>query len=348
MYSIILQLLYVAFWIFFVFLVKELGVLGLTVFWSAIMSVGQFCSGRYYEGSEEYNSSNPLFAKGLFRKKAGRGHWARLKGLFYCQIVIFMLDVFVFVYLGYIILGNAQRNFYLEKILIICYIPICFVCFCLNMYYTRCYTTSYRYSQNKNGIWTPFSFVFRDFRGSVLNAFSCNYHVKFDKIVETLRVSCKENGYHFSERYETDDGTELSFFTRHTSNRLDIFSLVHVKKLETDSWDKFNEFFEEYWKTFVEKRFQFDEARFTFLLCIDDRCKQLRKIGMRYAIDQKKGRYRLPAVLSYYYNDTLTINSNRSRMRGQEEYNEMRKELLSMLHISEHYNNRIYPREFQE
>lgn len=331
-----------------IFLGLKLGVLGSIAALSFTICWIPFESYSRPEGCNEYNNTNPLYVRGLLRKNSSKTNiWCKLKTIYYCQIMSAGLLVCAFVYLYYFYLNGFRWWYYrLEIILALCFICLLLTRIFLQVYYLWCYNTDFRYAQNKNGIWMPFSFAFKALN-KIHNPFSCNYHVNYEKIQENLKESCKENGYHFTERYVTDDGAELIFFTKHTLDRLYIFSLVHVEKLETEHWDKFNELFEIYWKEYVEKRYTFDEARFTFLLCIENRCKQLKKIGMCYGIDQKKGRYRLPAVLSYYDSDTLTINQNYSSVRGAKQYNEMRKELLGMLGISGRYNDKVYPEEYE-
>ncbi|MDC7290462.1 hypothetical protein NXH76_21980 [Blautia schinkii] len=348
MYNLFIYFMYIALPAIVLFLGLKLGVLGAIAALSCTICWIPFESYSRPEGCNEYNNTNPLYVRGLLRKNPSKNNiLCNLKGIYYCQIMSASLLVCAFVYLGYFYLYGFQWWYYrLEITLAICFIGLLLIRLFLQVYYLWCYNTDYRYAQNKNGIWMPFNFVFKALN-RIQNPFSCNYHVNYEKIQENLKESCKEKGYNFTERYITDDGSELIFFTKHTLGRLDVFSLIHVDKLEVEHWDKFNGIFEIYWKDYVKERYTFDEARFTFLLCVEKRCKQLKKMGIRYGIDQKKGRFRLPAVLSYYDNDTLTINQNYSGVRGSEQYNEMRKELLSMLGISGRYNNKVYPEEYE-
>lgn len=321
---------------FAVFLMFHLGPAGYVVAFIFYFCWTPLKSYSNPENTYDYDNMNPLYVKGFLRKNPPKlSILNKLEGIYFCQNISAVLMACLFIYLGYCYLNGIQRFFLIEIIFELCFAGLFIIRSFFQIYYSQSYNNAYRYSQNKNGIWTPFSFVFKEHSGNYFKSFSCNYHVSFDKIMETLGESCRTNGYHFCERYKTDDKTELSFFTRHSSNRLDILSIVHVDILEIEHWDKFNEVFEVYWKNFVEGKYEFEESRFTFLLCIDNRCKQLRKINNLHSIDQKKGRYRLPAVLSYYHNDTLSICPICSRLRGQKQYNEMRKELLSMLKVSE-------------
>ncbi|MDO4274781.1 MAG: hypothetical protein Q4D16_14020 [Eubacteriales bacterium] len=314
----------------------NLGIAGFAAAFSFTICWLPFDRYNKLEGFKEYNNTNPLYVRGFLIKKSPKSKLlCKLKGIYYCQIISAILMCCVFIYLGYYYLNGFQRIFHLEIIFTICFTILFIARLFFQSYYLWCYHEAYRYSQNKNGIWTPFSFIFKGNGGDILKSFSCNYHIDFEKIMETVKESCKTNNYTFSESYKIDDKAELSFFTRHFSNKLDVLSLVHVDMLEIEHWDKFNEIFGVYWKCFVKEKYEFEEARFTFLLCIDNQCKQLRRIDIGHSIDQKKGRYRLPAVLSYYDNDTLTINSNCSRRRGQKQYNEMREELLSILKVPE-------------
>ena len=60
------------------------------------------------------------------------------------------------------------------------------------------------------------------------------------------------------------------------------------------------------------------------------------------SVDQKKGRNRVAAVMTYYGKPSLTILDSYGMVRGKKKYRELRAEMLTLLGMSEKNNHRSY------
>lgn len=89
---------------------------------------------------------------------------------------------------------------------------------------------------------------------------------------------------------------------------------------------------------------------FTFLLCVDEYSKELRKtiLHMNDVVASKAGRYRLSALLDYSNHSLLYIASDYRRNGGNKRDGQIRKELLDMLDISMNLNGKEYPERAEE
>lgn len=84
---------------------------------------------------------------------------------------------------------------------------------------------------------------------------------------------------------------------------------------------------------------------FTFLLCVDEYSKELRKtkVRMRGVVDSKAGRYRLSVLLDYSDHSLLDIPADCWRFGRDKRGAQIRNELLDMLDLSMELDGKEYP-----
>lgn len=291
---------------------------------------------RECEWAANANSSNPLYERGHIRKKTSRiGLLSNLKAFWFCRITSLCFLFILIIYGIFRYWNNMEPNIWFEWMMTLGLAFLFGIWLIFRIYYKWRYREDFRYVENQEGIWKPFSYILQYTLWSGKQSYLYRYDVGYENVRETIEESCLKNGYCFSSNNSLNDSDEIIFLTRQKHNMLDIFSLILVEKLEADSWEKFNVAFAEYWKTSINTSITVENAGITFLVCVKERSRELRKkTDLRYGVDQKKGRYRLPAILDCD-DSLLTVSHNLYSRHGQKQYNQMHQELLEMLGINE-------------
>lgn len=287
------------------------------------------------------DSSNPLYERGFIRKKETKiTVLSNLKGFWFCRIISLVFIGVLVLYDFWRHLNNMRYCIWFERLVLSGLIGLFGIWLTFRIYYKWRYRQDFRYVESPEGIWKPFSYIFQYINRGMKQSHLYRYEVDYEEIRENLRAASLKKGYCFSLNYSLGDSDEINFFTRQKHDMLDILSLIFVEKLEPGSWEEFNLAFSEYWKTSINLSTTVKNADITFLICVKESSRELRKkTNLSYGVDQKKGRYRLPAILSYE-DAQLIVSKNLYSRHGQKQYDHMRRELLEMLGISEHYNNK--------
>lgn len=305
--------------------------------------------GSNYKYARGYTNVNPLYVRGCLRKKKRSSKLASVKGFFVCQIIAIVIVILAWIYLGVrYIYGEIIL---VEKILANSCILLIFIWEGLKLYYQKCCDWSYQYTENADGIWMPFCFLYQIHTGSLYhNSFFCRYHVPYGEMKKRFVQKAGEMGYAPSKCYKTDNVKRFLFLTRRNGGRLDIAALIHVKQMKEESWDVFNNIFETFWREVIADRYEKRKMAFTFLICVDENSEELEKIKKQmYAqVDSKTEKYRLSALLDYSDQDRLYIASDFERNGNNKRCRQIRKELLSMLGISTKFNGKEYPERNEE
>lgn len=296
-----------------------------------------------YEQCKEYNKYNPLYVKKCLRQKKN-SVLGNLKYLYVCQIISLVVLGASWIYYGLkIIYGGSLL---VEVILCACSFILLMFWVGIQWYYRRCYDSSFRYMENSEKIWLPFCFIYQpDTVYRQNRQFCCHYYVGYDEMKKQLELTAKEKGYVRSKSYKNEVVEEFNFFTRLSADTLDIFALIHIEKMNEECWDIFNHIFEYFWKENIAGRYETKQMTFTFLICVDEYSRELRKTRsqMNYGVDSKRGRYRLSALLDYSDHSFLEVAADYRRNGGDKRSKQIRKELLDMLGLSMEFNGRAYP-----
>lgn len=295
------------------------------------------------------NNSNPLYAGGYFRKNLNKLRWmAGLKGYFFCQmgIILFVAILIGYRIYGFLIWGSCRyHNAIVDNALLFSFYFFCIIRILHYFYYQRVYIRAFRYTENKRGIWKPFSNIC-DTVGWWKNgtsSFECNYYMPYERIKQNLDKTCKKSGYSFINAYGLEENEECRIYHKIQNGRLEIFQLIYMEQYKEEKTEKLNIVFEDYWLKHIEGKYKIENASIIFLLYVKQYNAALRRRFLQFcAVDQKKGRNRLPAVLVFSDYSEITIPPNCGKMHGKKEYKEMRAELLKLLDISEKYNHRHY------
>lgn len=326
------------------------------IYWSGIGKRLNDRNPGAYGLADQRSLINPLYIKGSFKKRASRIQFvADLQGLYYCQILtavfIVLALIYKLIYKENILMIRGITWLEIEIFLSVGLVGTMLAGMGIKQYYRWYFDEAYRYTQNKKGTWMPFRYACRPYSTLIYKPFYCNYYLDVDTVKERLYQSCSQNGYGFVRRYDASNMPDLPgikeavFFTRQTSEGMDIFELIHVERFTKKHTDILDSIFVVFWESYVKMVRDKGQVCFTYLLCVDEPSEELENKYLDCcSVDQKKGRYRLPAVLVWTGRPGLHIPANRKKSHGGTEYSRMRKELLSLLDLSEGYNNRSYPR----
>lgn len=328
------------------------GIAAITLVYYWLPNINKLQNKGHYEFAGEISDINPLYRRGFIRKKAsGSRFWADYKGLFGCQIASLVFAIIFWGYVGYRHLTSSYYSFsnlLIEMILSICFVMLLVIWIGFRIYYCWRYRQDFRYVENENGIWMPFSYIFQTPNWGFYRPFHCIYKVEFDEMRERLIMASQEERYNTSVLYTINNSGEMRFFIKTSEKTLGIFILIHIEKLLQEHWDEFNMVFETFWKDTVQNKYNTDSVNLIFLLCVDEDSEELRRIRSIQSVNQKKGRYRLPVIVSYSEGGALDITANYNELHGKKKYQTMRKELIGMLGLTESYNNKVYPRKQDE
>lgn len=309
-------------------------------------SKGMGIGGRY-KYCKEYNNSNPLYLRKCLREKNKLSILGSIKGLYVCQMISLVVLVFSCIYLS--MKQIMGRIIFVENILIASSFILIVSWSSARLYYKKCYDSGFRYMENKERIWQPFQFLYQPASGRQRkNSFYCYYNIGYEDLKKKLVQATYENKYKFSKCYREGETQEFNFFVRLKEDTLDIFALIHVKNMEEKCWERFNSIFEEFWKEKnIANECMEKQIAFTFLICVDEYSKELRKtkIDMENGVDSKSGRYRLSALLDYSDNSLLNISADCWQFGKDKRGEQIRNELLDMLDLSMDLDGKEYPEE---
>ena len=174
--------------------------------------------------------------------------------------------------------------------------------------------------------------------------FRNKYYIRYKRMRENLRMSCPANGYQYVGSYRFgNQEDESDLYVKYMRNEIRIFQLIHVQKYMEDTTKQLNEIFSDFWKTYIGNNSRVENASILFVLCVEEYSKELKKRLLSVcSVDQKKGRNRVAAVMTYYGKPSLTILDSYGMVRGKKKYRELRGEMLTLLGMSEKNNHRSY------
>ena len=316
---------------------------------------------RYLEADRK-TDFNPLYVSGHFRKRTENPvYWSNLKGIFYCQLIMLILMGMVW---GIFLLIYVIPSFYysdlIGKLLLIFYrffksntimivMGIIFwglflVWLGFHIYYRWCYNEAFRYTRNEEGIWQPYSYIAKRHGWGAYRPFDNYYYIRYKRMQENLRMSCPANGYQYVDSYEIENREgESDLYVKYMRNAIRIFQLIHVREYTENTMKQLNEIFSDFWKTYIGNNNKAEKASVLFLLCVEEYSKELEKRLLSVcSVDQKKGRNRVAAVMTYYGKPSLTILDSYGMVRGKKKYRELRGEMLTLLGMSEKNNHKSY------
>ncbi len=301
---------------------------------------------NYYVWAAKASYYNPLYVKGCFRKFSKKSYfWSELKGLYYCQL---LMTAIMLVIWGYIICFKEIPPVFYSNTGIITIGIMSWILFAVwlgfHVYYRWCYNEAFRYTRNEEGIWQPYSYIAKRHGWGAYRPFDNYYYIRYKRMQENLRMSCPANGYQYVDSYGVgNQEDESDFYVKYMRNEIRIFQLIHVQEYTEDTMKQLNEIFSDFWKTYIGDNDRAENASILFLLCVEEYSKELEKRLLSVcSVDQKKGRNRVAAVMTYYGKPSLTILDSYGMVRGKKKYRELRTELLTLLGMSEKNNHKSY------
>lgn len=292
---------------------------------------------RKYVSSDNLDISNPLYARGYFRKNAGKSFWlSDLKGFWYCQMLSLILIIGILCYRIINFWGDF-RNENVEDVFIFSSILLFIILMILDSFYKRCYKKDIKYTENKEGIWLPFRFLGSQPNYSYWKESSevyRRYYFQYGELKEHIKKEAAGKEYKFISEY-VEDGKEMSFFIYEEGEYVRVLELIHVKMFQKNDLEYFNIIFIDFWKKYIKKiEMPIKSISFTFLLCIEKETKELKEFLNSCCVYPKKDRCILPAFLiKDYYEEYYSLNIGRNviNKKCRREYNQMQKELIELL-----------------
>ena len=197
-------------WIFeddgFTFGIAGLGYLALTGW------VYRFGGTPDQDISSESVDENPLYVYGMMRKN--RKWLSGIRGCFLFQMLL-LTDVFLAaVYSCWKCWTNSSGNDAIEKALLPLYILMTAGYVQFLKHSARIHARSYRYIENKKGIWMPFSFICCKYERLI------DIKITFPEEVEERNVVFEKgllhNQYQKKSEYELDEKGKVSFSVKNT------------------------------------------------------------------------------------------------------------------------------------
>lgn len=304
--------------------------------------------------NDEMNDMNPLYVRGYFRENMPENSlMPKLKGMYSLKIIAIILWIITLIYEGYAAI-TKDYSIVFERLLMIGFVISAMGFRGFSNYYAWRYRMDFRYVENKNGIWKPFTNILSTLDIWDYKSFKCNYWLQYNQIRAKVNKTCRKKKYAYVNSYRLKDNDECDIYMRNADAELTIFQLIHIHRYSEEKMQELNEVFEKMWKEHVVQRRREESAAIIFLLCIDEKTwllnHRLLKMNsdgerMLYAVSQKTGRYRLPSILVFSEKHSLYIPANKSFYHGKKKYQEMRQEFLDILGISERYFGRSYREE---
>lgn len=299
---------------------------------------------RYHQYNiyiDDMNQSNPLYARGLLN--SNNKLFARLKGLYICQMISLIPLAFSYLYL-YCRKIKGYENEWIKGILIMSMMILLCVWGVFKEYYKKIYWKDFKYTENEDGIWLPFQYITEGTHMGYYQPFNCRYHVPYEDLKKNLKNETAQKNYLLLEEYEKEE-RELLFFARQEKKEIYILALIHINKYTEKETEYLNREFVNFWKRHMEGVEQETSVSFIFLLCVEEKTKALKKAFLdACCVYHKKNRYRLPAVLVYGEKENLEIIANNTERMHYSQYRKMRRELMDLLKIG--LNNEdedVYP-----
>lgn len=296
----------------------------------------------YYVWADSWNAHNPLYNKGYFRKNTGNTSlWANVKGLYYCQIALVIVEIPIW---GCLLYYKKIPLFFYKKGVIIfvgsLFWIIFLVWFGFRVFYAWSYNESFRYTE-ENGIWKPFSHITKYCGLADYRPFRCSYFISKEKIRTNLRKSCQKNGYQFVDSIDMN-GEFSDSYLRVKDGELQIFQVIQMSRYTEEKMERQNEIFANLWKNKIWQRYKTENISFSFLLCVEVVNEELEHCLLNIqTVDQKKGRNRLVAVLKFDEETEypiLEVLDKYGIWRGKRKYCEMREDFLKLMGLNEQYN----------
>ena len=281
---------------------------------------------------------NPLYVRGYLRKSQEDCIFDNFKFGFFCQKALIVMAFLAWMYgkLYYDIPGRSVVRYLIISGLVL--LQVMFVA--SRIFFSWRYIEDFRCFQNKRKNWQPFSFIWQNHGMGRYRPFWGKFHFNYEETKEMVYDACLKMGYAYLQtRDMKTEGEECVTYVKREVDCIYLFQLIHMRIYKEAKMDELNCIFEELWVEYIKEKQEKKSVALTYLLCIDEFNTEIRrKMGSIYAVDQKKGRYRLPAVLIYSETISLIIPVNLGWIRGKKQYNKMRRELLKMLGLSEKQN----------
>ena len=283
---------------------------------------------------------NPLYVRGYLRKSDEDCIFDNFKFGFLCQKALMIMWILVWIYakLYFIIPGREIIRYVMVGGFV--FWQVMFVA--SRLFFSWRYIQDFRYFQNERKNWQPFCFIWQGYGMGTYRPFWGEIHSNYEETKEMVYDACLKMGYAYLQtRDMKTEGEECVTYVKREKVCIYLFQLIHMRIYKEAKMDELNCIFEELWVEYMKEKQEKKSVALTYLLCIDEFNTEIRrKMGRILAVDQKKGRYRLPAVLIYSEIPPLIIPVNVGWIRGKKQYNKMRRELLKMLGLSEKQNVR--------
>lgn len=281
--------------------------------------------------SLECVDENPLYVYGMMRKN--RKWLSGIRGCFLFQMLL-LIDVFLaVVYSCWKCWTNSSGNDAIEKGLLLIYALIIVGYVLFLKHSVQLHIRSYRYIENKKGIWMPFSFICYKYEKLIDTKITFPEEVEERSIV--FEKGLLHNQYLKKSEYELDEKGKVSFFKKNRNNQVNIWALIDITDMDRKDVSLLNDKFAEFWINEMTREEKKKDIRFTFVIQVDEINDYLQETFYESkGIFMDKHRSRLP-VLYVCKHDILKVKWADNNSRYVNINKEMRKELKKIYDDSE-------------
>ena len=289
-----------------------------------------------YTWADVRSEINPLYAAGFFRKSASdKNILSNLKGKFFCEVILCGIWIISCICRVYTL--HMDKNVWKTCAYILCVgFTIVDIIWCYYaLYYKWYYNEAFRYTESREHIWQPFSNIAEYSREWRLCTDFWYYHMPFEKIESEMQKSCIQRQYIWDAEYSKKD-VKSAIYWKKTEKSVEILQLGQMPVYSEENMQILNKFFSDFWKK--NQGIDKNKIKLIAILCIEKGNRELRNRLLSLGhVDQKdgaQGRYRLPVIILHSDEPQLQILPLYSKHRGTKEYEEMKKEICTLLDLS--------------
>lgn len=276
---------------------------------------------------EKRDESNPLYLKGMFRKRTNSTidnlFTADLKLDFACQVQAAIQIVVLTIYGIYSAVHGCQHYPHAETVLLIWVVVGVFTHALVLIYYTVNFDKAY--IKTPWNTWRPFSFTGNS--KSIASSYETRF-ANFDALKARVFLFCKTQGYQLVYKKEWNSVEKAWIFVKMEKHSVEIFELIRIPILQKNHIVLLDNLFEIFYKKWLKKKQKYYPIYLTFFLCVDEETRTYRNILNTDVIPGIR-RYRLPAGITL--DDGIVQISGQDVGYGDRAYKKMRKKFNDVL-----------------
>ena len=267
-----------------------------------------------------------LYVHGMMRNT--RKYFSKIKACFIFQTLLLADTVLAAVYSLWKYIIYSVGNSLIEEILSSGYIIILIGYICSLSYSVGVHNRGYKYVQNRNGIWMPFSYICGKYEKLI------NIERSFPEAEERhnfmFAAELLQNDYQKESEYELNGKGKICFYKKNKQQQINIWALIEIEDMDNEDIQMLNDKFADFWINDLTREEKKKDVRFTFVIQVDEMNDFLKDLFYGSAgVYMDKHRSRMP-VLCERKHDILKIKWPDYNSKYKNIHKEMREELKQM------------------